>query len=158
MNIQKMPNIKKGDKCPDFSLLNQDGVLVHLNSFIGRKNVVLFFYPKDNSLGCRVEACCFRDNLPTFEGLDCVVVGVSSGSVLSHKDFSEKYNLKYDLLSDVDDELRNTFGLPRSYFGLIKGRLTFVIDKEGIIQFVFNSQSNVYAHVKKAIAVLQKNQ
>lgn len=153
-----MLNIKKGDKCPDFSLLNQEGVWVHSNEFIGQKNIVLFFYPKDNSLGCTVEVCSFRDNLPAFEGLDCVVFGVSSGSVLSHKEFYEKHNLKYDLLSDIVDELRNAFGLPKSYFGLVKGRVTFVIDKKGIIQFVFNSQSNVYAHVKKAIAALQENQ
>lgn len=153
-----MLKINKGDKCPDFSLLNQNGELVNLHTFIGQKNIVLFFYPKDNSLGCTIEACSFRDNLPTFEGLDCVVLGISSGSVFSHKDFSDKYNLKYDLLSDVDDELRNKFGLPKSYFGLMKARVTFVIDKKGIIQFMFNSQSNVYAHVKKAIAVLQENQ
>lgn len=153
-----MLNIKKGDKCPDFSLLNQDGVLVHVNSFIGQKNIVLFFYPKDNSIGCTIEACSFRDNLPTFEGLDCVVLGISSGSVLSHKDFSEKHNLQYGLLSDIDDKLRNTFGLPKSYFGLIKGRVTYIIDKKGIIQFVFNSQANVFGHVKKAIEVLTKSQ
>lgn len=88
-----MLKINKGDKCPDFSLLNQNGELVNLHTFIGQKNIVLFFYPKDNSLGCTIEACSFRDNLPTFEGLDCVVLGISSGSVFSHKDFSDKYNL-----------------------------------------------------------------
>lgn len=150
--------IKKGDQCPDFSLPNQEGKMIHFSDIIGKKNCVLFFYPKDNSLGCTVEACSFRDNLPRFEGLDCVVLGISSGSVLSHKDFAEKHKLTYDLLSDINDELRNTFGLPKSYFGLIKGRVTFVIDKQGIIQFVFNSQTNVFGHVKKAIEVLTKNQ
>ena len=107
-------SIKIGDKCPIFSLLDQKGEMYNLNDVIGRKNCVIYFYPKDNTWGCTKQACSFRDSFQDFVDLGCEVIGISSDSVNSHKLFSEKYNLNFPVLSDSKDEVRNLFGVPKS--------------------------------------------
>jgi peroxiredoxin Q/BCP len=150
-----MKKISKGDKCPDFKLLNQDGVLIDISTLIGEKILVIYFYPKDNSWGCTKQACSFQESQQDFIDLDCTVIGISSDSVLSHKTFSDERRLKFMLLSDMKDEVRNKFGVPASFFGLIKGRVTYVIDKKGIVQGVYNSQINSTSHIPKAIEIIK---
>lgn len=147
-------SIKIGDKCPAFSLPNQDGEMVSIYDLIGSKIVVLYFYPKDNTWGCTKQACSFQENQNQFEDLQCEIVGISSDSVLSHKTFAEAYQLKFTLLSDIQDEARRKFGVPKSFFGLIKGRVTYIIDKSGIVQGIFNSQINSVKHISEAIKMV----
>jgi peroxiredoxin Q/BCP len=148
--------IKIGDKCPDFSLLDQNGEMVSIKEIIGEKNIVIYFYPKDNTWGCTKQACSFRDSFQDFVDLGCEVIGISTDSVSSHKLFSTKYNLNFKILSDVDDEVRSKFGVPKSFFGLVKGRVTYIIDKNGIVAWKFNSQLNSEGHISKAIEVLKE--
>ena len=148
--------IKIGDKCPDFSLLDQNGEMVSVKEIIGQKNIVIYFYPKDNTWGCTKQACSFRDSFQDFVDLGCEVIGISTDSVASHKLFSTKYNLNFKILSDVDDEVRAKFGVPTSLFGLIKGRVTYIIDKNGDVVWKFNSQLNSEGHISKAIEVLKE--
>jgi peroxiredoxin Q/BCP len=133
--------LKTGDRAPDFTLQNQDDEEVSLSDFRGR-NVVLYFYPKDNTSGCTTEACEFRDDYADFKSLDAVVLGVSSDSVASHARFRDKLELPFHLLADTDKTLHEAFGTwvekkmyGRTYFGT--QRSTFVIDGEGIIRHVF---------------------
>jgi len=148
--------IKIGDKCPDFSLLDQNGELVTIKEIIGDKNIVIYFYPKDNTWGCTKQACSFRDSFQDFVDLGCEVIGISTDSIDSHKMFSKKYNLNFKILSDVDDEVREKFGVPKSLFGIIKGRVTYIIDKKGNVAWIFNSQLNAEGHISKSIEVLKE--
>ena len=144
-------SIKIGDKCPDFSLLDQFGENIVIKDLIGNKNIIIYFYPKDNTWGCTKQACSFRDSFQDFVDLDCEVIGISSDSTQSHKSFAEKFNLNFKILSDSTDKVRNLFGVPKSIFGLLKGRVTYIIDKNGIVVWIFNSQLNSTAHISKAI-------
>jgi len=148
--------IKIGDKCPDFSLLDQNGELVTIKEIIGDKNIVIYFYPKDNTWGCTKQACSFRDSFQDFVDLGCEVIGISTDSIDSHKMFSKKYNLNFKILSDVDDEVREKFGVPKSLFGIIKGRVTYIIDKKGNVAWIFNSQLNAEGHISKSIEALKE--
>ncbi len=148
-------NIKVGDKAPDFSLKSGSGETVALADFKGKKSVVLFFYPKDETSVCTKEACAFRDQFQVFKDLGAEVIGVSSDSEQSHKEFTEHHKLPYTLLSDQGGNLRKTYGVP-STMGIIPGRVTYVIDKNGIVKHVFNSQMEGEKHVTEAIATLKK--
>lgn len=147
--------IQIGDKCPDFSLLDQNGEMFHLNEHIGERNLVIYFYPKDNTWGCTKQACSFRDSYQDFINLGCEVIGISTDSINSHEEFSKKYNLNFRILSDVNDDVRKKFGVPSSFFGLIKGRVTYLIDKEGKVVWKFNSQLNSTVHISKCKQILK---
>jgi thioredoxin-dependent peroxiredoxin len=138
--------IGKGDRAPAFSAVDQSGKTVSLSDYLGKRAVALFFYPKDFTPGCTKQVCSFRDAVEEFEGLDCAILGVSAGSASEHSDFDEKFKLKFPLLVDSDNSMRKSFGVP-STFGLLPGRVTYVIDKEGIVREVYNSQLNVTEHV-----------
>ena len=116
--------------------------------------MVLYFYPKDNSPGCTKEACKFRDSYEDFKDAGAEVIGVSSQSEESHSIFSTSFNLPFSLLSDEDGRVRSLFGMPSS-FGLIPGRVTYVIDKEGIVRHIFTSQLNPERHVEEALQILK---
>jgi peroxiredoxin Q/BCP len=148
-----MSKLKPGDPAPDFELPDQNGQEVRLNGFLRRNAVVLYFYPKDDTGGCTKEACAFRDQFAAFRGLDAVVLGVSSDSEASHRAFAAKYNLPFQLLSDAGGRLRRRYGV-RSTLGIIPGRETFVIDREGVIRDVFASQFQPGEHVRRALAAL----
>ncbi len=143
-----------GAKAPDFSLNDQHGNAVSLASFRGKKNVVVYFYPKDDTPGCTKESCAFRDHYTVFTDAGAEVLGVSSDSEKSHKAFAEKHRLPFSLLSDVGAKVRSAFGVPAT-LGLLPGRVTYVIDKEGTIRHAFNSQINATQHVDEALAVLK---
>jgi peroxiredoxin Q/BCP len=143
-----------GDKAPNFTLPARDGKPFTLSEAIGRRTVVLFFYPKDGTPGCTVEACTFRDNYEAFAEAGAEVVGVSSDSASAHDEFAAKHKLPMTLLTDADAKVRALYGV-KSTLGLLPGRATFVIDRSGTIVHVFVSQLRVKSHVEKALAVVK---
>ncbi len=148
--------VKVGSVAPAFTLPSQAGEMVSLKDFSGRKPVVLFFYPKDDSPGCTKEVCAFRDNFEEFSKLDAQVIGISTDSVESHRRFAAKYDLSFPLLSDVGSKIRRLYGVPKT-FGLFPGRVTYVIDKEGVVSHVFASPLSVERHVQEALAALRSD-
>lgn len=142
-----------GDRAPDFTLPSQKGETVSLHDFAG-KIVVLYFYPKDMSYGCTKEACAFRDSYEQFKDAGADVIGVSSQSVESHTIFSTTFALPFTLLSDEGGKVRSLYGVPAT-FGLIPGRVTFIIGKDGIVRHVFNSQFNPEMHVEEALKIIK---
>jgi len=148
-------SLKVGDLCPKFSLYDQHGELIHIQDRIGLKNCVVYFYPKDDTAGCTKEACTFQSNLHSFDELNCEVFGISTDSIASHKAFALKYQLKFKLLSDPNKIVRNSFGVPGSLFGLIPGRVTYIIDKKGVVRGIYNSLQDPVGHITKAIETLK---
>ena len=148
----KPRRIKVGDAAPDFSLPNQGGEMVYLKNLLGQKNVVLFFYPKDNSPGCSMEAAAFRNTHSIFVDLDTVIIGISSDSIESHCGFAGSYDLPFFLLSDANGEVRKLYGVP-STLGLIPGRVTYIIDRQGIVRAVISSQLNPRKHAEEALRI-----
>ena len=142
-----------GSPAPDFTLPDQAGNPVSLRDFRGRA-VVLYFYPKDDSLGCTAQACAFRDSYEVFKEAGAEVIGVSADSTASHGGFASRNQLPFVLLSDADNAVRQRYGVPRS-LGLLPGRVTYVIDQEGVVRHIFNSQMLVTKHVDEALTVLQ---
>ena len=143
-----------GDKAPDFSLPSQKGSVVNLQSLLSTSEVVLYFYPKDNTPGCTAEAKAFRDSYSVFKEMGAAVVGVSSDSVDSHIDFASRCDLPFTLLSDPGGKVRKLYGVP-STLGVLPGRVTYVIDTHGVVRHIFNSQFNATKHVEEAIGVLK---
>jgi thioredoxin-dependent peroxiredoxin len=146
--------IKVGDRAPDFTLPDQHGHPVRLSDFRGRKAVVLYFYPKDDTPGCTKEACAFRDQYQDFTDAGAEVIGVSSDSADSHAKFVGKYHLPFTLVADRGGTVRKQYGVPAT-FGLLPGRVTYVIDREGVVRHVFNSQLQAAQHVAEALGTLR---
>ncbi|NOU48895.1 MAG: peroxiredoxin [Bacteroidales bacterium] len=151
-----MEKLEIGDKLPNFKLQDQNGQLFESQSVLGTKNLVIFFYPKDDSPGCTKEACSFRDQFEVFKAADAEVIGISGQSVESHKKFAEKHHLTYTLLSDTGNKLRKKFGVPTNLFGMLPGRVTYIVDKNRIIIHIFNAQMEAEKHVDEAIRILKK--
>lgn len=148
-------SIKVGDKAPEFSLRAQNGCLVSLNDFRGSKNVVLYFYPKDFTAGCTAETKAFGENYQKIVELGAEVLGVSSDTAESHGRFASDCRASFMLLSDSDGAVRKAYGADSS-IGLIPGRVSFVIDKQGIVRHVFSSQLRPKRHVPEAIEALKR--
>jgi peroxiredoxin Q/BCP len=147
--------VKVGDNAPNFILPSQMGDEVTLSEYIGKKNVVLYFYPKDETRGCTREACEFRDRYDVFTNLGAEVIGVSAQSVASHKSFATHHGLPFLLLSDEKNEVRKLYGVSAT-MGIIPGRVTFIIDKKGVVRHIFSSQFQPEKHIKEALKVLEK--
>ena len=146
--------VRVRDVAPDFTLPSHSGKEVSLGDFVGRKRaIVLFFYPKDDTPGCTKEACSFRDGYEQFEMLEAEVIGISSDSLKSHQRFVEKHGLPFVLLSDEGGEVRKLYGAPNT-LGLFPGRVTYVIDEEGVVRHVFSSQLQAARHVEEALEAL----
>jgi peroxiredoxin Q/BCP len=128
--------------------------MVSLGDCLSRRPVVLFFYPKDNTLGCTKEVCAFRDSFEELGRLDVEVIGISSDSVDSHRGFAEKHELPFTLLSDQEGRVRRLYDVPNT-LGIFAGRVTYVIDEEGVVMHVFSSQIGVEKHVAEALKTLQ---
>jgi thioredoxin-dependent peroxiredoxin len=141
-----------GESLPYLELTSERGEHIGTGELTGQKTV-LYFYPKDDTPGCTKEACAFRDSFEEFRRLDAEVIGISSDSVDSHKSFAEKHNLPFTLLSDEGGKVRRLYGVSNT-FGLFAGRVTYVIDQEGIVRHVFSSQIGVERHVKEALEAL----
>jgi thioredoxin-dependent peroxiredoxin len=146
--------IKVGDAAPAFQLSDQAGNSVSLENFRG-KPVVLYFYPKDDTPGCTAESCAFRDQYEVFQATGAAVVGISGDSPKSHQKFASKYQLPFTLLSDPGDQVRKAFGATTA-FGLIPGRITYVIDGAGVVRYQFDSMFNFKAHVDEALKALKQ--
>jgi peroxiredoxin Q/BCP len=142
-----------GDNCPAFSLPDSQGKQIDVNQYLGQKILVLFFYPKDDTPGCTKEACAFRDAYADFIELGCEVFGISSDASQSHQAFQQKHQLPYPLLSDAQKKVRRLFGVPASLFGLLPGRVTYIVGLDGKIAGIFNSQTNPVGHINEALKV-----
>jgi len=149
-------SIAVGDECPKFTLKNQDGKSFNVEDSIGKDNLVIYFYSKDETAGCTKQACSFRDSYEELIDSEAKVIGISSDDEESHKQFAQKHNLPFTLLADPDKKVRKAFGVPTNLLGLIPGRVTYIIDKKGIVRGVFNSQMKFDKHVKEALVVLEK--
>lgn len=147
--------LQKGDKVPSFTSTDNDGKSFNSDDYVGKKALVIYFYPKDDTRVCTQQACSFRDNYEIFKEHDAEVIGISNDSVKSHQKFAEKHNLPFILLSDSDKKLRKLFGVPNDLLGLIPGRVTYIIDKNGIVQLVFNSMSGEI-HIEKALEIIKR--
>lgn len=155
-NSHDMKTIGVGSKIPAFTLKDQDGNQFDISSVIGKKKLVIYFYPKDDSPGCTKEACYFRDQFDVFNQADAMIIGISGQSVESHKKFADKYRLTYTLLSDEGNKIRKLFGVPTNFFGILPGRVTYVINKEGEVVYMFNSQLKALEHVDEALRILKE--
>ncbi|MBK7172295.1 MAG: peroxiredoxin [Bacteroidales bacterium] len=151
-----MNELKIGSTIPSFTLPDQNGSLFDINSVIGKKNVVIYFYPKDDSPGCTAQACSFRDQFEVFKEADAVIIGISGQSVESHKEFAIKHRLTFTLLSDKGNKIRKQFGVPTNLLGLLPGRVTYVADKTGKVIYIFNSQMQASRHVDEALRILKQ--
>jgi len=154
-NKPKEP-LKVGDSIPAFKLQDQDGNWFNSEAIIGKQPAVIYFYPKDDTPGCTKEACKFRDEFEVFNDLNAKVIGISSDDVASHKKFAEKYHLPFTLLADTKKQVRRLFGVPKSTLGLLPGRVTYIVNKKGLIIYIFNSQFGAEKHIEEAIKALKK--
>ncbi|MFV8336186.1 peroxiredoxin [Flavobacterium sp. RSP29] len=147
--------LKVGDTIPNFKAKDANGNDFDSQNIVGKKPLVIYFYPKDNTPGCTAEACSFRDQYEDFTALGAEVIGISSDSVSSHQQFSTQFKLPFILLSDDDKKIKNLFGVPSGLFGLLPGRVTYVTDKNGVIQMIFDSILAA-KHISKALQAIQK--
>ena len=149
--------IQVGDQAPDFTLPSASGEPFQLSDRLGERVVVLYFYPRDNTPGCTAEACAFRDSHEVFTEAGAEVIGVSSDSADRHAAFAGRHNLPFTLLSDAGGCVRKSYGVP-AVLGLLPGRVTYVIDRQGTVRHVFNSMTNIDQHVGDALAVVRRLQ
>jgi peroxiredoxin Q/BCP len=149
-----MAAIKVGDRVPNFSLPSQTGTTVNISDLIGKKSLVIYFYPKDDTPGCTAESCAFRDSYEVFTDAGAEVIGISADSPQSHQQFAQKYNLPFTLLSDSDNRVRKLFGVPATLF-VLPGRVTYIIDKAGIVRHIFDSMLDFKAHVTESLNTIK---
>jgi len=150
-----MPAVQIGDYAPNFTAESHNGQQFNLADYRGRQVVVLFFYPSDGSPVCTAEVCAFRDSHADFAEAGALVVGVSGDSLDSHRAFAADHRLPFLLLSDPDGAMRNAFGVPKT-LGILPGRVTYVIDKRGIVRLLFSSQLAASRHVTEALRVVKQ--
>ncbi|MFY0606856.1 MAG: peroxiredoxin [Cyclobacteriaceae bacterium] len=150
--------IKIGDKIPSIALKNQNDELVQLDELAQKGPLVVYFYPKDETPGCTAQACGFRDSHADFMDVGAQVVGISGDSPASHQKFAKRHNLQFDLLSDSEKLAEKAFGVPKTLFGLLPGRVTYVFDNQGLLIKEFNSSTMISKHIKEAIGALNSTQ
>lgn len=144
-----------GSQIPSFELKDQNGKMFQIDSVVGKKNLVVYFYPKDDTPGCTKEACAFRDQFDVFTAADAIVIGISAQSPESHLAFAKKHRLNFTLLSDEDNKVRKLFKVKGNLLGLIPGRVTYIVNKEGKVVYIFNSQFEAEKHVDEALRILK---
>jgi peroxiredoxin Q/BCP len=152
--MARSTQIAVGDVAPEFSLQDQQGRTTTLADLRKDRCVVLYFYPKDDTPGCTVEACSFRDQYTVFSDAGAEVVGISSDSVDDHKAFADKFRLPFRLLADRGGKVRGEYGVKKT-LGLIDGRVTFIIDRGGVVRHVFSSQVRPKKHVEEALQIVR---
>ncbi|CAH9106377.1 unnamed protein product [Cuscuta epithymum] len=145
--------VTKGTVPPEFTLKDQEGKNASLSKFKG-KPVVVYFYPADETPGCTKQACAFRDSYEKFKKAGAEVVGISNNNTTSHKNFAKKYRLPFTLLSDEGDRVRKEWGVPGDFFGALPGRQTYVLDKNGVVQLIYNNQFQPEKHVDETLKLL----
>jgi thioredoxin-dependent peroxiredoxin len=146
-------SLKVGDKAPVFSLRDQNDSLFSSADYLGKKILVIFFYPKDESIVCTKEACSFRDSYSDFTKAGAIVIGINSGSVESHLNFAHHHQFPFILLSDPGNTVLKMFGVKDKFF--MSGRETFVVDRMGKVAFTFDSFIHGKAHEKEALKFIQ---
>ncbi|GAV70956.1 AhpC-TSA domain-containing protein [Cephalotus follicularis] len=146
--------VNKGEVPPSFTLKDQDGKTVSLSKYKG-KPVVVYFYPADETPGCTKQACAFRDSYEKFKKAGAEVLGISGDEPSSHKAFAKKYRLPFTLLSDEGNKVRKEWGVPADLFGTLPGRQTYVLDKNGVVQLVYNNQFQPEKHIDETLKLLQ---
>jgi thioredoxin-dependent peroxiredoxin len=142
--------LKVGDKLPLFGAKDQNGNDFFIESVLEKKVLVIYFYPKDDTPGCTKQACFLRDQYEEFKAIGAEVIGISGDSVPAHRKFASKYDLPFILLSDGDKSLRKLFGVKSTVFGLIPGRVTYIVDKKGIVQMIFDDM-NATNHLDRTV-------
>lgn len=147
--------IKIGDSIPNFQLTNQEGKLFDSTSVLGKTKLVIYFYPKNFTPGCTKEACSFRDHFEDFKALGATVIGISSDTKKSHERFAKKHSLPFILLADHNGKVKKQFGVKNELFGLLPGRETYIVGKDGKVLYIFNS-INATKHIQKALEILKK--
>ena len=147
--------MNSNEPVPTASFTRADGTTVSLKDLIGQKTIVLYFYPKDETAGCTAEACSFRDSYEDFKAAGADVIGVSTDDGASHEAFKKHHRLPFTLLTDPKGAAGKAFGVKKT-FGLIPGRVTFVIDRSGLIRHRFDSQVRVQKHVEEALEIVRK--
>ena len=147
--------LQVGDRAPEFTLPDANGERVSLSDFRGKSEVVLFFYPRDNSPVCTAEACSFRDSHEAFRDAGAAVIGISADSSQSHDRFAARFRLPFVLLSDDGGVVRERYGVTKT-LGIFPGRSTYLIDREGVIRHIFSSQFRPTKHVSEALSVLKR--
>ena len=146
--------VMEGQAAPDFTAPRTGGGEFRLSDLRGKSALVLYFYPKDETPGCTAEACAFRDSYEIFVDAGAEVVGVSGDSVESHERFAEHHELPFTLISDKGGAIRRLYGV-KATLGIWPGRVTFVIDKDGLVRHVFSSQIDSVRHVEEALNTLR---
>ncbi|KAK4266057.1 hypothetical protein QN277_027030 [Acacia crassicarpa] len=146
--------VSTGSKPPQFTLKDQDGKPVSLSKFKG-KPVVVYFYPADETPGCTKQACAFRDSYEKFKKAGAEVIGISGDDSSSHKAFAKKYRLPFTLLSDEGNKVRKEWGVKGDFFGALPGRETYVLDKNGVVQLIYNNQFQPEKHIDETLKLLQ---
>ena len=157
LNLKDQGALETGDTIPAFTLMDQDGNNFDIEQYRGKQPLVIYFYPKDDTPGCRKEACSFRDEFEFFTDLNVRVIGISSDDVASHKEFAEKYQLPFTLLADTDKKVRKLFGVPNSFLGLLPGRVTYIVNKHGIVVHIFNNMTNAEKHITESLKALKRS-
>lgn len=147
---------KIGDQAPVFKGIDQNDLVFDSRELLGKKNLVVYFYPKNETRVCTAQACSFRDHYEDFLVHNCEVVGISRDSGKSHESFKKNHNLPFTLITDKDRALEKLFDVPRSFLGLLPGRYTFVIDKEGQFLEIFEDKFNAKTHIDAALNALTK--
>ena len=150
-------NVKIGDVFPNFKLKDENGEEFNLEKDITNSFLALYFYPKDETPGCTKQACYFKDFYEDFKTFDCEIIGVSSDDKNSHEKFKNNYSLPFKLLSDQNSKLRKQLELPKDFFGLSPGRITFLINKNKEILFIHRSSLNMKSHINSVLKYLNKN-
>jgi peroxiredoxin Q/BCP len=150
--------LKVGDKIPNFIAKDTNGNDFDSQEIIGKKPLVIYFYPRDNTPGCTAQACSFRDQYEDFKDLGAEVIGISSDTIASHQKFTQQFQLPFILLSDHDKKIRKLFGVPSGLFGILPGRVTYVADKTGTIIMIFDSSMMATRHIPKALEAIRKIQ
>jgi len=150
--------IAKGERAPEFEGALAGGKQLRLRDFRGRRHIILYFFPKDFTPGCTREACSFRDRRAEVAGLDAEIVGVSLDTPEKHEAFAQKYQLPYPLVSDRSGAIATAFGVARLGGWLPTKRVTFVIDKQGVVQKVIQSEFSIDMHIDEALETLRRLQ
>lgn len=147
--------LKVGDKIPNFLAKDTSGNDFDIKNLVGKKPLVIYFYPKDNTPGCTAQACSFRDQYEDFKDLGAEVIGISGDTIDSHQKFAKQYKLPFILLSDDNKKIRRLFGVPSNMFGMLPGRVTYVTDRNGEIKLIFDSMMAT-KHIPKALEAVKK--
>jgi len=152
-HAQSSKTLDAGNNVPAFTLLDQDGKTFNIKDYVGKKVLVIYFYPKDESMVCTREACAFRDSFDAFSKAGAMVIGVNGGTVASHKEFQQHYKLPFELLSDPDNKIYNLFGVKGKMF--FTGRETFVVDLNGKIVYTHEAMLQGKEHADDALSFIK---